>query len=646
MGVCSLKKIIAILAIFLFAMLPNTIAHAKSFTIDEVQIKGWVQPNGDMLVNEIFTYTFDGAFTQVTRSFPERHLGQIDGFEAHLLNAENPVVGEIADSMLTRLNVTTSGETQKAAISAENKTMSVFYIYYVRGAVKSYDTYSDLDVTFFEKYDNHDTDLNNVSITYVLPGDAGDRNIHGFMYDRMGGIEKVYMDGIIFKTPTSEAFGLTATRVFFPSTIMTEQQKGAAPIPLSEAIEQEEKRLDAFTSKLALLPTAKETVKVITLVFFLLAVFVWLLRQRSIPFFGSVHHVLQTDPLYLSFVDRNGARQPKNLLAGIFSMVEKGYVDFQLEPSAARFKNQPQAPEKTFAFHMNQSSPSLLPFEKELVTWLFKPKLTTRKFHLHDIAGSAKNENTGKKTYVRKQRQFERQFEEWHIQVKQLMTEAGALSAIIPGFLKRIVCLVLASTIAFALYADGGGGFEIASPFVVTGIMLYWNWRRPYKLWLPIVYFIVMFFVAAQAVDQGLIDTILWLVIASVVLYFVTPRSMITSLNALYTKMSIAKFRVQIRSGLPSHLSDEEQERWLTRAYLLNKSKSKLPRLQGPLPTMLPIAALFALETDPLHFVQSTWGPTKIAKASSGGDSYYSDSGGGYDGGGGGGFDGGGAGAD
>ena len=61
---------------------------------------------------------------------------------------------------------------------------------------------------------------------------------------------------------------------------------------------------------------------------------------------------------------------------------------------------------------------------------------------------------------------------------------------------------------------------------------------------------------------------------------------------------------------------------------------------------MLPIAALFAMETDPLHFVQSTWGPTKIAKASSGGydsgGSHHSD-GGGYSGGGG---DGGGAGAD
>lgn len=643
-----MKKIIAFLTIIVFAILPTAIVQAKSYSIDEVQIKGWVQPNGDMLVNEIFTYTFDGAFSEVTRSFPERHLGQIDGFEAYLLDAENPVVGEISDSMLSRLSVTAKGETQKATIYAEDKTLTVFYLYYLRDAVKSYDTYSDLDVTWFEKYDNHDTDLNNVSIAYVLPGDAGNNNIHGFMHDRVGGVEQVYSDGIIFATPNSEAYGLTATRVFFPSNMMTEQHKGAALIPLGEAIVQEEKHLDAFVTKLALLPVAKETVKVVALVFFLMAIWVWMLRKWPIPLFGSIHHVLHTDPVYLSFVDRNGKWQQKSFLAGVFSLVEKGHADVRLEPSAERFNGQPDAPEKTLAFYLNQSKQSLLSYEKRLVTWLFKTRLLNRQFHLHDIAGAAKSENSRKRTYERRQRNFERQYEEWHTEVKQLMAEAGTLSEKLPVFLKGLIVLVLAATIAFASYADGGGEWEIAFPLIVTGIMLYLRRRRPYQLWLPIVYFIAMFVIAVQVVDAELMNSLFLLIIASTVLYFVTPRSIITSLNALYTKMSIAKFRAQVRRGLPSFLTKEEQERWLTRAYLLNKSKSKLPRLKGPLPATLPLAALFALETDPLHFVQSTWGPSKVAKASSSwydsGGSYHSDSGGGY--GGGGGSDGGGAGAD
>ena len=641
-----MKRLTAFFTIIFFMMLPSTMAQAKSYTIDEVQIKGWIQPNGDMLVNEIFTYSFDGAFTELSRSFPERHIGQIDGFEAYLLDTKNPVVGEISDSMLTRLNVTKKGETRTSTINAKDKTITVFYVYNMRGAVKSYDTYSDLDVTFFEQYDNHDTDLNNVSITFVLPGGAGESNVHGFMHDRKGGIEKVYTDGIIFTTPKSEAYGLTATRVLFPSSIMTEQEKGVAPIPLEKVIVREEQRIKAHASQLALIPTAEGITNVITALFIVIALLVLLLRQRSIPFFGSVHHVLQTDPVYLSFVDRNGTRQPKNFLAGIFAMAEKGLVDVRLESSAERFKGQAGAPEKTLAFHLNKSTQSLLPFEKTLVIWLFKTKLANRKFHLHDIAGAADDGKNRTKSYEKKQHHFERIHGEWHAEVKQLMDEAGTLSAKVPAILKWAVFLVLAATIAFASYADGGGGWEIALPFIVTGIIFYWQVRRPYRPWIPIVYFIVMFFVAAQVVDADLLNRLIMLVFASALLYFVTPRSIITSTHALYTKMSIAKFRSQIRHGLPHDLTEEEQERWLTRAYLLNKSKSKLPRMKGPLPAMLPIAALFAMETDPLHFVQSTWGPSKIAKASSGGydsgGSYHSD-GGGYSGGGG---DGGGAGAD
>ncbi len=204
--------------------------------------------------NKSFTYSSDGAFTELSRSFPERHIGQIDGFEAYLLDTKNPVVGEISDSMLTRLNITEKGETRTSTINAKDKTITVFYVYNMRGAVKSYDTYSDLDVTLlFEQCDNHDSDLEHTKLSFVLPGGAGESNVHGFMHDRKGGIEKVYTNGIIFTTPKSEAYGLTATRVLFPSSIMTEQEKGVAPIPLEKVIVREEQRIKAHASQLALI---------------------------------------------------------------------------------------------------------------------------------------------------------------------------------------------------------------------------------------------------------------------------------------------------------------------------------------------------------------------------------------------------------
>ena len=106
--------------------------------------------------------------------------------------------------------------------------------------------------------------------------------------------------------------------------------------------------------------------------------------------------------------------------------------------------------------------------KKRLVTWLFKTRLTNRQFHLHDIAGAAKSEKTRKKSYERRQRNFERQYGEWHTEVRQLMAEAGTFSEKLPAFLKWSIVLILAATIAFSSYADGGGAWEIAFPFIVA----------------------------------------------------------------------------------------------------------------------------------------------------------------------------------
>ena len=123
----------------------------------------------------------------------------------------------------------------------------------------------------------------------------------------------------------------------------------------------------------------------------------------------------------------------------------------------------------------------------------------------------------------------------------------------------------------------------------------------------------------------------------SALLYFITPSSMIISRNALHVKMSIIKFNRQVKRGMPEYLTEEEQMRWLTRAYLLNKSKSRLLRIKGMLPSSLPFTIFFAMTYDPFHFVKSTWGRSRVFASRGSGDGHYGSTGGGYSGGDGGG---------
>ncbi len=635
-----MKKLIAMLTILLVIILPSPTTQAKSYTIDEVQIRGWVQPNGDVLVNEIFTYTFDGEFSQLTRSFPDRHNAQIYGFEAHLLNQKKPVVGEITNDMLTRVDVTTSGTTRTTKIDAGNNTISIFYLYYMRGAVKSYESYSDLNITFFEKGKNHDIDYKDVTISYVLPGDVGDKNIHGFMHDRQGSIDVVYRDGIRFTTPESRAHTVTATRIFYPSSIMKEQRKEQEPYPLEEAIALETKRLNGTSLEQS---PVKNTIIALTTIFALLALGILFLHQRLFAFFGNADLVLETDPLYLFFVDQNGAWHPKLFLAGLFSLVEKGVVGVKMEPAANRFSKQPDVPEKTFAFQLKNSMQKLIPYEQTLVTWLFKPSAPEWRFHLHDIAGRGKGEKISRKWYEKRQREFEESHHDWHGEVEKLVMEAGTLSSSLPKVIQWITLLTILTVVPYATYFVGVEGYQIFIFVVISLIVLIPFIRHPDKVRRPLLFFGIMLFVVSQMETGDLKMPLIFFVLAGMLLYYATPSSLITSWNALYMKMSMNKFRSQVKHGLPQYLSEDQQNRWLTRAYLLNKSKKKLPRVKEPIPATLPLAALFTMTMEPLHFIWSTWGFHSYQSASTWGG-FGGDSGGGSSDGGGG--DGGGAGAD
>ncbi|OAH58565.1 hypothetical protein AWH48_17595 [Domibacillus aminovorans] len=51
-----MKKQLAFFVLFLFLFAPSV--HARSYSMDEVNIRTWIQPDGDVLVNEISHYTF------------------------------------------------------------------------------------------------------------------------------------------------------------------------------------------------------------------------------------------------------------------------------------------------------------------------------------------------------------------------------------------------------------------------------------------------------------------------------------------------------------------------------------------------------------------------------------------------------------
>lgn len=642
-----MKKLTVFMLLLLF-MMPSAVS-AKSFSVDRVQIQGWVQPNGDVLVNEVFTYTLDGTFESFKRSFPEQHAKQIRGFNSFIINHPQPIVGELEESVLTRAVDTYKEGKFTTIYNGGDETVSILYTYTLENAVLSYDTYSDLTIEYFDRSANHDQDLKNVTITYVLPGAVGMNSIHGFLSDRQGQKPSVYRDGISFHTPNSAAYTNTRTRVFFPSDIMTDQRKIAAPISFKQALIHEQERNNEMTARFSKLPILNKWVEIVSILFLLLTGIIFLLKQRLFSFVGNTDLVLQTDPTYLTLVDHNGKFNRKNFLSGLFSLEEKGIVKAEMTAAASRFQGVVDAPQTTLVFRLLQSNEQLkkskkilLSHEQYLVTWLFKGRIGHRRFHLHDLAGPGEKAKRTGYVNVRKQAEFHKNHLHWHKDVVQLMTTAGALSTVIPKVLKTviIVCIWLATLIGF--YLDDLNAWGMVFFTLVIALFFYIHQKDLMKKWPTIALFIALFFGSAQISDAEFDLALLFMIITGAILFYLTPVAIPRSITAFYTKMSIAKFRRQVRRGLPAYLQPDEQERWLVRAYVLNKSKKRLPAIKGAVPDTSPLLPLFALPVDPLHFSYSTWAGKAAGKD---GSSYTSsfDGGGGYSDGGDGG---GGAGAD
>ncbi|GKV55242.1 hypothetical protein NCCP2222_11890 [Sporosarcina sp. NCCP-2222] len=612
----------------LFVLFQPGNAHAKSYSIDRVQIKGWVQPNGDMVVNEVFTYTLDGSFSTLKRSFPDRHVHQIESFEAYWVTGQNPVVGEIDKTTLVPLESTKKNETMVTSLENQRDTMNVLYVYRMKQAVVSYESYSSLDITYFENGKNHNKDLHEVSIAYVLPGAVGDGNIHGGLAATIN-TPQVYEDGIIFSVPVSKARTLAETKVLYPSVIMTDQFKNPDPQSFESAIQSQSKwlaNIEQREDSISVIITIANWL-IITLV--LASLVILMMRQKVIGWKMDREKLLHIDPLYLFFIHTNGNPHRKSILAGLFSLVEKGRVQMVTEPSAERFRERKDMPSETLAFYVVPTPKPIAPVEQRLINFLFKTGMSRRKFHLHDIG--LLNAIKGKRHSNQSMIRFDAKRREWEWEVVKLMEEAGALTTKWPNYLKRslLICGGLFFSLVSWMILDSFWYAIIA--ITLTAIPLWTFWKSPLERIPPIFYFATMAIFIYTLPFYHMRIVCFALLAAIAFLFYVTPFHIVGSWRALRYKWGVNYFRYWSMNP-PPEWSNDDIERYERRMYLV---KPVISRVR-------PFTAWPILSTDPLSFLpieHHVWGQDESwlgggSNNSSVGDTSSSSGSGGGDGGG------------
>ncbi|WP_186321402.1 DUF2207 domain-containing protein [Bacillus sp. FJAT-22090] len=632
-----MKKIIFSIVLLLLTFSCGVVVHAKEYSIDTIHIKSWIQPNGDLLVNEVFTYNFVGSYTNLSRSFPKEHDKNIVNFYSYELAGIDLEPGFIEDGALKQLNVTKENGVYRTSVNKADQKVSFLYVYTLKNAVKAFDKYSVADVTYFEDGDAHNQDFHHVTIDYILPKTTDPANFDGVLFDRNALKNGKSQYGIRFTTPISEAFSETKTVFFFPSSMMTQMAKVKSSVSMEEAFAKEKQKAGAIKKRLSYIPMLIELIPKISFALIVLALlFLVALPQRHFWRKGPLEYALDTDVLYLFYIYNTGKLNRKSFIAGLFSLVEKGAASVKTTEAAIRFKDDPKAPKETLLFQLKKGGIAKSLSENELIQWLFRTKSGSSKwvFHLHDAAGSArkeKNKQTSNYFHV-KTKDFKKKQREWHKKVHDELVAAGTFHHILPKTIVSLVIVCLSVITAWGYYADLRSIGSIVFIVIITLLLLVTMWSKRASNWFFVIYMVLINIMAGNIVNDSLSSEIIGLSFVTILLYIAVPRN-ILSMNAVRAKDTVRSFRKSIRTGMPATLSIEEQEKWSARAYLFGKRNIQLPVPE----TTIPLAALLLTETDPMDYVVKSWrwtsGPTSSGGSSDTGGSF---SGGGGDSGGGG----------
>ncbi|MEK3889208.1 DUF2207 domain-containing protein [Bacillus sp. FSL K6-3431] len=648
--------IILLFALLFFAIFAPQ-ASARSFTIDEAHIRIMIAPDGNLLVNEMFTYTFNGTFENVRRSIHTVGHNGVKDFEAYELMNPNASLNAISKNDLRQLDVIQNENSYTGNLLVKNTSKQVVYVYILENAVKSYKTYSDITVPFFGTDSNHDTDLQNVTIDFVFPNQINPNQYHAFFHDEEGYIVQKTEEMIRFFTPLSKMHMLTETRLLFPSAIMTEQSKQAEPRSLETVLKDEEKALESAMTRSSTQKSFRGFLPILSGLFAVATAFLLLLPQRRLRNHIRPEDLLKYDPLYLYVIDRAGEKDGYAFLAGVYSLVEKGYATVRKTSTLTRFQQDTEAPKNTLSFTFHPPSSVLAESEKMLLDWLFtrKSKLGTRIFSMNNIYGATKREKEAKNVhgYYRKQIKRQQHEENWFDCVLNELTEKKWIRGKLYPIATRVLMIMMMIITISTYFIGASSGFGIILYLVISAYLLKRAWSLLTKKRVLLFFFFSMIS-GWLAIDPEFIPGFIFFTFAVSICYLTIPRYILNR-EATEMRAEIRQFRKWIqKEGIPSGIDETELEKWMTRAVLLKVKTFELDVNQFNRPieelaSIAPMAVLILNNEDPASYLLKTWkwsdssgkrlfdssdNEKNNSGDSSGGSSFSSDSGGGDDGGG------------
>jgi len=173
-----MKKIIITFLFFIVALFPTSV-FAVDFSIPNVKIDAYLEPDGDVKVVEFHTYDFDGEFNGIIRELIAKKKAAISSFEAF----EN---GE-------PLEVERNKGEYRVHRKGSDETIVIELRYDILNGIEKYEDGAQFFWPFFDK--RNESAYDDMTITIHPPVVAKD--VHFLGYDAAYGTGAIESDGVV-----------------------------------------------------------------------------------------------------------------------------------------------------------------------------------------------------------------------------------------------------------------------------------------------------------------------------------------------------------------------------------------------------------------------------------------------------------------
>ena len=388
----NIFRLLIVTMFFILTLLINNNSYAKSYTIENMDIKATILEDGSVNVKQDITYKFNGSYNGIYITVPfsfkdserDESNKKLDNYEIY--NGTSVEVKEITDSNYNKYQksyegLVSNGVKGKYTIDKHDKKYKIKIYSPSQNETKSFTINYDINNLCVKHSDvgelyynfiggEWEVEIKKLNLDILLPNNVTEENLYAFGHGPYNGVVTIVSKKHVnFKVNNIKKGQYVAARVVFNKDNIINSTKITSTNALSD-IMQEEKNIfenkenkKKFTNKILI-------IAIILFVYWIILIFIYERDKKYITVYTGESELFEKyNPLIAACIQGSREILARDIIAVILNLIDKKKIEMEIIPNSSSKEPYIYILKKTNEENMDE-------IELFIYRWLFKGHIT------------------------------------------------------------------------------------------------------------------------------------------------------------------------------------------------------------------------------------------------------------------------------